>query len=321
MANSVLITGGAGFIGSHVADAFLAEGWQVTILDDLSSGRAENLPANARFVRADIASPEAAELVRDGGFSVLCHLAAQIDVRRSVAEPAYDASRNILGTLNLLEAIRTSGQSTRVVFSSTGGALYGDFDPPPSREPFAKDPEAPYGIAKLAVEYYLAYYGRVHGLETVSLRYGNVYGPRQDPHGEAGVVAIFCNRLLEGRALTVFGSGDQTRDYVYVGDVARANLAAARADLPARGRLDARAFNIGTGVETSVTVLAHTLRSASGIEVPIEHAPARPGELARSALGAEKAREWLGWSPMMPIADGLSRTFRWFADRRSRTGA
>jgi UDP-glucose 4-epimerase len=321
MDQSVLISGGAGFIGSHVADAFLADGWQVTILDDLSSGRAENLPANARFVRADIASREAAELVRDGGFSVLCHLAAQIDVRRSVAEPAYDASRNILGTLNLLEAIRTSGQSTRVVFSSTGGALYGDFDPPPSRETFGKDPEAPYGIAKLAVEYYLAYYGRVHGLETVSLRYGNVYGPRQDPHGEAGVVAIFCNRLLEGRALTVFGSGDQTRDYVYVGDVAQANLAAARADLPARGRVDARAFNIGTGVETSVTVLAHTLRSAAGIEVPIEHAPARPGELARSALGAEKAREWLGWSPGVPIADGLSRTFRWFADRRSRMGA
>jgi UDP-glucose 4-epimerase len=317
MAHSVLITGGAGFIGSHVADAFLADGWQVTILDDLSSGRMENVPASARFVQADIASPEAAALVRDGGFAVLCHLAAQIDVRRSVAEPAYDASRNILGTLNLLEAIRTSGQRTRVVFSSTGGALYGDFDPPPSRESFAKDPEAPYGIAKLSVEYYLAYYGRVHGLETVSLRYGNVYGPRQDPHGEAGVVAIFCNRLLEGRAVTIFGTGEQTRDYVYVGDVAQANLAAARAVLPERGRLDARAFNVGTGVETSVNELAQTLRTVSAIDVPIEHAAARPGELARSALSAEKAREWLGWSPRIPIADGLARTFHFFADRRS----
>jgi UDP-glucose 4-epimerase len=320
MANSVLITGGAGFIGSHVADAFLADGWQVTILDDLSSGRLENLPADARFIHGDIASAEAAALVRDGGFTALCHLAAQIDVRRSVAEPAYDATRNILGTLNLLEAIRVSGQGTRVIFSSTGGALYGDFDPPPSRETFSKDPEAPYGIAKLSVEYYLAYYGRVHGIETVALRYGNVYGPRQDPHGEAGVVAIFCNRLLEGRPLTVFGTGEQTRDYVYVGDVAQANLAAARAALPAKGRLDARAFNIGTGVETSVNVVAHTLREASGVAVSIERAPARPGELARSALAADKAREWLGWSPRVSIADGLARTFRFFADRRS-TGA
>ena len=321
MANSVLITGGAGFIGSHVAEAFLADGWQVAILDDLSSGRRENLPANARFIEGDIASAESATLVRTGGFTALCHLAAQIDVRRSVAEPAYDATRNILGTLNLLEAIRASGQGTRVIFSSTGGALYGDFDPPPSRETFAKDPEAPYGIAKLSVEYYLAYYGRVHGIDTVALRYGNVYGPRQDPHGEAGVVAIFCNRLLEGRPLTVFGTGEQTRDYVYVGDVAQANLAAARAILPEKGRVDARAFNIGTGVETSVNVVAHTLREASGVDVEIERAPARPGELARSALAADKAREWLEWSPQVSIADGLARTFRFFSDRRSSRGS
>ena len=220
MAETVVVTGGAGFIGSHVADRFLAEGWDVTILDDLSSGREENIPSSARFVRGDITTPEAATLIRDGKFDVMCHLAAQIDVRRSVLDPVYDATRNILGTLNLMEAVRAGGHPTRTIFSSTGGALYGDFDPPPSAESNSKDPEAPYGIAKLSIEYYLTSYGRVHGLDNVALRYGNVYGPRQDPHGEAGVVAIFCNRLLDGRALTVFGDGEQTRDYVYVGDVA-----------------------------------------------------------------------------------------------------
>jgi UDP-glucose 4-epimerase len=318
MANSVLVTGGAGFIGSHVADRFLAEGWNVTILDDLSSGREENLPAAARFVHGCITSPEAATLVRTGRFDVMCHLAAQIDVRRSVLDPVYDATRNILGTLNLMEAVRAGGHPTRTVFSSTGGALYGDFDPPPSTEAFAKDPEAPYGIAKLSVEYYLAYYGRVHGLDTVALRYGNVYGPRQDPHGEAGVVAVFCNRILDGRPFTVFGDGEQTRDYVYAGDVAGANFAAATCALPARGRLDARAFNIGTGIETSVNTLAETLRQVSGGTTPTEFAPPRAGELARSALQTDKARSVLGWTPQVSLTDGLHSTYRFFADRRAR---
>ncbi len=217
--------------------------------------------------------------------------------------------------------MRTSGHATRVVFSSTGGALYGDFDPPPSTETFAKDPEAPYGIAKLSVEYYLAYYGRVHGLDTVALRYGNVYGPRQDPHGEAGVVAIFCNRLLGGRALTVFGSGEQTRDYVYAGDVARANFLAATCELPPRGRLDARAFNIGTGIETSVKTLAETLRRVAGATAPIDYAPARAGELARSALEIGKARSMLGWTPQVALDEGLANTFHFFADRQARFAA
>lgn len=317
MAKTVLVTGGAGFIGSHVADKFLAEGWEVTILDDLSSGRLENLPPLARFVRGDITTPEAAALVRDGRFDVMCHLAAQIDVRRSVLDPVYDATRNILGTLNLLEAVKAGGHPTRVVFSSTGGALYGDFDPPPSTELYAKDPEAPYGIAKLSVEYYLAYYGRVHGLDTVALRYGNVYGPRQDPHGEAGVVAIFCNRSLDGRVLTVFGDGEQTRDYVYAGDVALANFRAATGTLPAAGRLDARAFNIGTSIETSVNTLATTLQSVAGATAAIDYAPARAGELARSALQTDKARTVLGWSPSVSLSEGLTNTFRYFAGRRS----
>lgn len=319
MAKRALVTGGAGFIGSHVADRFLAEGWDVTILDNLSSGREENLPPSAQFVLGDITTPEAATLVREGGFDVLCHLAAQIDVRRSVLDPVYDATRNILGSLNMLEAVKASGHATRVVFSSTGGALYGDFDPPPSTEAYAKDPESPYGIAKLSVEYYLAYYRRVHGLDTVALRYGNVYGPRQDPHGEAGVVSIFCNRILDGRALTVYGDGEQTRDYVYAGDVAAANYLGATVALPTAGRLDARAFNIGTSIETSVNTLATTLQAVAGATTAIDYAPARAGELARSALQTDKARTVLGWTPTVSLSEGLTNTFRYFAGRR--TGA
>jgi UDP-glucose 4-epimerase len=206
------------------------------------------------------------------------------------------------------------------VFSSTGGALYGDFDPPPSSETFAKDPEAPYGIAKLSVEYYLAYYGRVHGMDTVALRYGNVYGPRQDPHGEAGVVAIFCNRILDGRALTVYGNGEQTRDYVYAGDVAAANFAAATSTtLPAPGRLDERAFNVGTSIETSVNTLATTLQSVAGATASIDYAPARAGELARSALRTDKAHDVLGWAPAVTVAEGLANTYAYFAGRRAGT--
>ncbi len=313
MSQRVLVTGGAGFIGSHVADRFVAEGWEVTVLDDLSSGHRSQVPATARFVRADIGSAEAATLVEGGRFDVVCHLAAQIDVRRSVADPAADATRNILGTLNLMEAIRRSGHRTRVVFSSTGGALYGAFAEPPSPEGTATNPEAPYGIGKLAAEHYLAYYGRVHGIETVVLRYGNVYGPRQDPHGEAGVVAIFCQRLLAGEPLTVYGTGEQTRDYVFVGDVAAANLAAATRGLPPVGPLEARAFNIGTGVETSVLALASALVQSAGAHVPVRHAPARAGELARSALDVAKASALLGWTPTVPLVEGLASTYGHFS--------
>lgn len=316
MAKKVLVTGGAGFIGSHVADRFLAAGYEVTVLDNLSSGRRENIPDGAGFVLGDIAEQASFNLVRDGGFDVMCHLAAQIDVRRSMEDPVFDASRNILGTINIMEAIRTAGSGTRVVFSSTGGALYGDFDPPPSAETFAKNPEAPYGIGKLSAEYYLAYYGRVHAIDSVVLRYGNVYGPRQDPHGEAGVVAIFCNRILDGRTLTIYGNGEQTRDYVYAGDVAAANLAAAEAVLPPAGRLDDRAFNIGTGVETTVNTVAELLVSAAGATTPVEHSPPRAGELLRSCLDTGKAAKVLGWQPAVSISDGLARTYAYFAAQR-----
>ena len=313
-----LVTGGAGFIGSHVADLYLENGYEVTVLDNFASGRRENVPSAARLVEVDLTSADARDVVAKGRFDVISHLGAQIDVRKSVADPTYDATINVVGTLNLLEGVRASGHATRFIFSSTGGALYGDFVTPPNVEDYPKDPESPYGIAKLSAELYLAYYARIHRVDTVSLRYANVYGPRQDPHGEAGVVAIFCNRILTGQPLTVFGDGSQTRDYVFVKDVARANLAAATRDLPAPGRLDARGFNVGTGIETSVVALAEALQRSAGSNVPLAFAPARPGEQQRSAVNIEKAQRELGWRPTVELHDGLEETFAFFAARFGR---
>jgi UDP-glucose 4-epimerase len=307
----VLVTGGAGFIGSHVADVFLAKKWEVTIVDDLSAGKRENVPAAAKLHEISVNSPELVRLVTEQKFDVVAHLAAQIDVRKSVADPIADATVNVLGVLNLMEALRAAGAGARVVLTSTGGALYGDFTTPPNYETYAKDPESPYAIAKLSAEYYLAYYGRVHNMDSAALRFSNVYGPRQDPHGEAGVVAIFCGRILGNRPLTIFGDGRQTRDYVYVGDVARAMYLAATEPLPARGRLDARAFNIGTGKGTSVTEVATLLQEVAGSKAPIEFAPPRQGEQQESFVNADRARELLGWTPQVTLAEGLAKTFAW----------
>lgn len=313
MSRRALVTGGAGFIGSTVADLFLAEGWTVDIIDDLSSGKRSNVPAQATFHETDIRSEETARLIESTPFDVIVHLAAQIDVRRSVADPQHDASVNILGTLNILEALRRSGRgaSTRVAFSSTGGAIYGDLVTPPNREAFPKDPDSPYAIAKLAVEHFLAYYRRVHKFDTVAVRFGNVYGPRQDPHGEAGVIAIFCGRILAGRPMTIFGDGTQTRDYVHVSDVASAIFRVATGPLPKGVALDDLAFNVGTGVATSVNEVAQTLLEVSGTNTPIEYAPARPGELQHSCLAVDKARTVLGWTPKMSLAEGLRDTYNW----------
>jgi len=318
MKGRALITGGAGFIGSHLADRFVAEGWATEVLDDLSSGKRENLSPAVRFHQLDIRSADAALLASTGGFDVVVHLAAQMDVRRSVADPRFDADVNIGGALNLCEAVRTAkGKRPRVVFASTGGALYGDTSRPPHGETTAKDPDSPYGVAKLAVEQYLGYYSRIHAVEAATVRYANVYGPRQDPHGEAGVVAIFCQRILADRPLTVFGDGRQTRDYVHVRDVVDATYRAATQQLPPVGGLDARAFNVGTGVPTSVLDLAETLRRASGREAQIEFAAKRPGEQMASYLVASKASTVLGWRPRVELEAGLADTFAWFAERQS----
>jgi UDP-glucose 4-epimerase len=310
VSRSVLVTGGAGFIGSHVADAFLAAGWNVTVMDNLSRGRAEQSPRGAELKRLDCGSEEARELLTGGRFEVVCHLAAQIDVRVSVADPIHDARENLLALINLLEGARRGGVR-RFVFSSSGGVVYGE-GTPPYGETDAKLPISPYGVTKLAAEYYLACYRALYSLESVSLRYANVYGPRQDPHGEAGVVAIFGNRLRLRKPITIFGDGRQTRDYVFGPDVARANVLAADAELPpGDGTVDPWAFNIGTGVQTSVVELARAMIGAAGIEVPIEHAPARPGELLASALTIGKAERWLRWKPSVTLHEGLTRTWEW----------
>ena len=313
MTRKVLVTGGAGFIGSHVADAHLAAGDDVTVLDDLSSGRRQQVPAGATFVQADVRSAEARELLASGGFTLLNHHAAQMDVRRSVADPVFDAQVNVLGLLNLLEGARLGGVR-RVVFASSGGTVYGETKQLPVVEPAPKLPASPYGTAKLASEYYLATFSQLYGLETVALRYSNVYGPRQDPHGEAGVVAIFAHRVLAGEPLTVFGDGKQTRDMVFVEDVVRANLAASDAALPPVDGIDGRAFNVGTGSETSVNEIAATLVALAGHKLAIHHAPERPGELRRNALAVDKAARALRWRANVTIAEGLSRTLQSFKE-------
>lgn len=310
---SVLVTGGAGFIGSHVADAYLAAGYSVTVLDDLSTGRRENVPPDARFVRADVGSAVARDLLADGGFTVLNHHAAQMDVRVSVTDPTLDARINLLGLLNLLEGARRGGV-TRVVFASSGGVVYDERGTLPHGEEARKLPVSPYGVSKLASEYYLAAYARLYGLEVVSLRYANVYGPRQNPQGEAGVVAIFGSRMLAGKAITIFGDGGQTRDYVYVEDVARANVAATRAPAGDPESVDAAAFNVGTGVETSVNHLAQLMLGAAGRAVPITHEPARAGELLRSALSCAKAGRLWDWRPAVSLEEGLKRTYDWIQE-------
>jgi UDP-glucose 4-epimerase len=308
---NVLVTGGAGFIGSHVVDAHLARGDQVWIVDDLSSGKRANVPDGAALVEMSIEDPALGDLFRDVGFELVSHHAAQIDVRISVADPARDARTNILGLLNVLESAFRTG-TRRVVYVSSGGVVYGEPQVRPTPETYPKLPLSPYGVSKLTGEYYLQYYRRIHGLEYVALRYSNVYGPRQDPHGEAGVVAIFSNRLLAGEELHIFGDGEQTRDYVFVGDVARANVRAADLALPLDGGLDDLAFNVGTGVGTSVNRLADILEEASGRSGGRTFRAARKGELRHSTLDISRFQEW-GWAPRVPLQDGLRETFEWIA--------
>ena len=300
-----LVTGGAGFIGSNLVDALVERGDEVTIVDDFSTGKRENLEgpaAAAELVEMDIRDARATRDVVDRVRpAVVFHLAAQIDVRKSTADPAWDAAINVIGTINMLQASLEAGVD-RFVNTSTGGAIYGEGKMLPAAEDHPQAPEAPYGQSKFCAEGYCDLYSRLHGLSTVSLRYGNVYGPRQDPLGEAGVIAIFCGKLLAGEPPTIFGNGEQTRDYVYVADVVRANLAAA--DTHATG-----AFNVGLGTQTSVVQLVDALREVSdsdGFEP--EFAPPRLGEVQHIAIDPSRARGELGWEPQITLRDGLERT-------------
>ncbi len=302
-----LVTGGAGFIGSTLVDALLARGDTVTVVDNLSSGREQNLAGalagGAELVRADVRDgPVITSIVATARPQTIFHLAAQVDVRISLADPGRDARTNVEGTINVLEAGRLAG-AERIVFSSTGGAIYGETDVLPTPETVAPLPMAAYGQSKFCAERYLGLYKRLYGLSTIALRFGNVYGPRQDPHGEAGVIAIFCGRLAAGERPTVYGDGTQTRDYIYVADLVDALLRAGDGD--AGG-----VVNIGTEIQTSVLELLEVLRAHHGPDAPeARFEPARTGEIDRSCLDATRAREMLGWRASTPIADGLRQTY------------
>jgi UDP-glucose 4-epimerase len=303
----VLVTGGAGFIGSHVVDAYLALGDDVWVVDNLTSGRRANVPDGAEFLELDIRDGDIRNLFREIRFDLVNHHAAQIDVRVSVQDPGHDASINLQGLLNLTEAAIEVG-TERFVYVSSGGVVYGEPEQVPTPESAPKLPLSPYGVTKLTGEYYLNYYRVVRGLEYVALRYSNVFGPRQDPHGEAGVVAIFCSRLLREDPLTIFGDGEQTRDYVFVRDVVSANMLASQLQLGDVAGLDARAFNVGTGVGTSVNRLADVIEAISGSAPGRERQPERPGELRHSTLDSTLLRS-RGWSPAFTLEEGLRETY------------
>jgi UDP-glucose 4-epimerase len=303
----VLVTGGAGFIGSHVVDAYLAAGHEVVVVDNLCSGKRENLNPRARFHELDILEPKTAELIRAERPDVLNHHAAQMDVRRSVADPLFDARTNVLGTIALLEAARQAGVR-KVLFVSSGGAVYGEQEVFPAPETHPTWPVSPYGVSKRAGELYCHFFQAEYGLPFVAFRYANVYGPRQDPHGEAGVVAIFSGRMLRGEPVTVNGDGKQTRDYVYVGDVARMSLLALERD-------GTGPVNIGTGRETDVNQLAAALLEVSGSRSEVRHGPAKGGEQRRSVVDIRRAAEVFGWTPEVSLRDGLARTVEFFRAR------
>jgi UDP-glucose 4-epimerase len=302
-----VVTGGAGFVGSHVVDAFLEAGYEVLTIDDLSTGDPENVNSRASLVQLDIVdTPSLRKTVTGFEPAVVCHLAAQSSVTASVAAPEHDFGVNVRGTFNVCEAAREVGAS--IVFASTGGALYGDRAPLPTPEETPPEPLSPYGASKLAGEAYVATWGRLHQIQNAVLRLGNVYGPRQNAHGEAGVVAIFSDRLIHDKPPVVYGDGTQTRDFVHVADVARAFVLAAEAKTHGT-------FNVGTGEESSVLRLLEVLRDVSGRGVSYTHEPPRPGELKRSALGRIAIEQALGWRPSVSLETGLAETFRWYASR------
>jgi len=307
---NILITGGAGFIASHVADAYIAEGHSVVIVDDLSGGFLENVNPKARFYQLDIRSEKLEDVFLKEKINIVNHLAAQMDVRKSVADPKFDASVNVIGGLNLFECARKH-QVKKIIFSSTGGAIYGEQDYFPADEEHPVRPLSPYGITKLCTEKYLFYYKAVYNIDHVVLRYANVYGPRQNPHGEAGVVAIFCNKMLRGEKPFINGDGKQTRDYTYVEDVVKANLLALKHGSSA-------IYNVGTGIESDVNKLFYELRNHLNPSCPEQHAPAKAGEQQRSVISFKKIERELGWRPTVQLEKGLRLTAEYFKKKFSK---
>lgn len=302
----ILVTGGAGFIGSNVADVYISSGHRVIVVDNLSSGKKRNLNPKARFYKVDITDKKAISAIfAKEKFDVVNHHAAQIDVRKSVADPSFDARVNILGTINLLESC-IKNKVKKFIFASSGGTIYGECGKNAPDEKAPAGPASPYGISKLSVEFYLKYYSLLYGLKYTSLRYGNVYGPRQDPHGEAGVVAIFSNKLLNREKIAIFGNGKQMRDYVYVKDVARANLLALK-----RGHN--QVINIATNKSTSVNELYTHMAKITGFKAKPIYKPERPGELFKSFLNIKKAKSVLNWAPKFHIRKGLENTIQYFS--------
>lgn len=300
----IAVTGGAGFIGSNLADALITKEHKVTIIDNLITGKRENIPADAEFQEIDIGSPVIDKLFERGQFDVMYHLAAQMDVRKSVENPAFDAEINILGGINLLQAC-VKHKVKKVIFSSTGGAIYGEQEAFPADELHAANPVSPYGISKLAFEKYLFFYNLQWGLSYVSLRYANVYGPRQNSEGEAGVVAIFCKKLLKGEKAVIYGDGGQTRDFVFVEDVVKANLLALNFD-------SSMAFNVGTGIETDINLLFEKIRNGTGSKQQRINLEGKPGEQRRSCISYDKIKKIMGWEPKITLDQGVERTVAFF---------
>jgi len=304
----ILVTGGAGFIGSHIVDALIEKGHKVVVLDDLSSGSVKNLPRKIRFIKLDVRSNNLGTLFLEEHFDAVYHLAAQMDVRKSVADPKFDASVNIIGGLNLLECC-AKYDVKKVIFASTGGAIYGEQDYFPADEKHPLRPLSPYGVAKLSFEQYLFYYKEIYSIDYISLRFANIYGPRQNPHGEAGVVAIFTTKFLNGEKPVINGDGKQTRDYVYVGDIVDANIRAL--DYPGTG-----IFNLGTGIESDVNILFRQIRDLTGSDCEEVHGPAKKGEQLRSVLDNSLAKDVLGWEPKISLKQGLKETVDYFKKQK-----